>query len=327
MAGSAEVGSLRVVLGMDAAEFEAGVKRVNSALDRMAGKFGTMAGIAQEFTSRFIANIDRAFSSVVDGIRNAIADADKLNDLAQSIGINVEVLSRLAYASSLAGVEVEKFGVGVTKLSKALQEIGGGATDNPAAKAFSALGISVKDAAGVLLPTEEIIMRVADKFATFADGANKTALAVNIFSKSGATLIPFLNQGRAGIAELAEEADRLGITLTSGTAAALGQVNDNFDKLSARTSAMFKIIANDLSPTLLTLTQRWIDDAKAANGLSVAYEGLASVVRFVVAEIIKLDGWVRRQAIEFEMLGNTFRDLSDYMMGVFGGDTSALMER
>jgi len=327
MAGSAEVGSLRVLLGMDAAEFEAGVKRVNSALDRMAGKFGTMAGIAQEFTARFIANIDRAFTAVVDGIRNAIADADKLGDLAQAIGLNVEVLSKLSYAATLAGVDIEKFGVGVTKLSKALQEIGGGATDTPAAKAFTALGISVKDATGVLLPTEEIILRIAEKFSTFADGANKTALAINIFSKSGATLIPFLNQGRDGISALAEEADRLGITLTGRTAAALGQVNDNFDKLSARTSAMFKIIANDLSPTLLTLTQRWIDDAKAANGLSLAYEGLASVVRFVVAEIIKLDGWVRRQAIEFEMLGNVFRDLKDYMAGVFGGDTSALMER
>ncbi len=327
MAGSAEVGSLRVLLGMDAAEFEAGVKRVNSALDRMAGKFGTMAGVAQEFTARFIANIDRAFMSVVDGIRNAIADADKLGDLAQSIGINVEALSRLQYAAQLSGVEIEKFGVGITKLSKALQEIGGGATDTPAAKAFAALGISVKDATGALLPTEEIVARIADKFASFADGANKTALAVNIFSKSGATLIPFLNQGRQGLAELADEADRLGITLTSGTAAALGQTNDNFDKLSARMGAVWKIIANDLSPALLTLTQRWIDDAKAANGLSSAYEGLSTVVKYVVGEMIKLDGFVRRQAIEFEMLGNVFRDLKEYMMGVFGGDTSALMER
>lgn len=327
MAGSAEVGSLRLILGMDAADFEAGVKRINSHMDKMAAKFGAVAGIAQEFASQFINRIGNAFQAVSENILKAISDADKLGDLAQSIGINVEALSRLQYAASLAGVDIEKFGVGVTKLSKALQEIAGGANETPAAKAFTALGISVKDAAGALLPTEEIIARIAEKFSGFADGANKTALAINIFSKSGATLIPFLNQGRQGIAELMAEADRLGITLTSKTAAALGQTNDNIDKLAARTSAMWKIIANDLSPALLTLTQRWIDDAKAANGLSSVFELVGASVRLVVAEMIKLDGFVRRQAIENEMLGNTFRDLAEYAAGVFGGDTSELMAR
>lgn len=321
------VGSLRLVLGMDAADFEAGVKRVNGAMDKMAVKFGVMAGIAQEFASQFIARIGNAFQAVGTNIQNAIREADKLGDLAQSIGVNVEALSKLQFAAGQAGVETEQFGVGVVKLSKALQEIAGGGKENPAAKAIAALGVEINGANGKLLPTEEILVRIADKFASFADGANKTALAVNIFGKSGAVLIPFLNQGRDGIAQLSAEADRLGITLTSSAAAALGQTNDNLDKLASRTDAMWRIIASDLSPALLTLTQRWLDDAQAAGGLNVAFAGIAGAVRFVVAEIIKLDGWLRREAIELEELSYAFSDLKTSMLGVFGGDTSEMEAR
>jgi hypothetical protein len=38
---------------------------------------------------------------------------------------------------------------------------------------------------------------------------------MQLFGKSGATLIPFLNQGKAGIKELGEEAERLHVTMTT----------------------------------------------------------------------------------------------------------------
>jgi hypothetical protein len=38
------------------------------------------------------------------------------------------------------------------------------------------------------------------------DGTTKTALAMDLFGRSGANLIPFLNEGRDGIAALEEKA-------------------------------------------------------------------------------------------------------------------------
>ena len=96
MAGSAEVGALRITLGMDAADFESGVKRVTSSMDKLGVKFGVVAGIAQEFAGQFINRLGNAFEAVVTNIHSAIQEADKLGDLAQRIGVNVEVLSRLS---------------------------------------------------------------------------------------------------------------------------------------------------------------------------------------------------------------------------------------
>ena len=58
------------------------------------------------------------------------------------------------------------------------------------------------------------------------DGAGKTALAIKLFGKSGADLIPLLNQGRAGIKELTDEAAKLGIVISTETAAKAEQFND-----------------------------------------------------------------------------------------------------
>lgn len=76
------------------------------------------------------------------------------------------------------------------------------------------LGFATRDAAGKLLPMNKVLLNVAEKFKTMPNGAEKTALAMKIFGKSGADLIPFLNKGAEGLAELAKQSDRFGTTLS-----------------------------------------------------------------------------------------------------------------
>ena len=60
---------------------------------------------------------------------------------------------------------------------------------------------------------------MADKFKAMPDGTKKTALAMDILGKSGKDLIPLLNSGSEGLGEMLAEADSLGITLSTETAA------------------------------------------------------------------------------------------------------------
>lgn len=60
---------------------------------------------------------------------------------------------------------------------------------------------------------------IAEKFATFRDGPEKAALAIELFGKSGADMIPNLNKGSAGMEELRTEAERLGVVFSGGLAA------------------------------------------------------------------------------------------------------------
>jgi ribosomal protein L12E/L44/L45/RPP1/RPP2 len=140
---------------------------------------------------------DRA-ASFAAMIKGSIDAADEINKLSQKIGISVEALSTLRFAAELSDVSLDTLRIGIKKLSQGITEASTGT--GKAAEVFAALGIEVKTATGALVPTETVLLKVAEVFAGLEDGAVKSALAVELFGRSGLDLIPFLNQGADGIA-------------------------------------------------------------------------------------------------------------------------------
>jgi hypothetical protein len=133
--------------------------------------------------------------------------------LQRYIGGTVEDASRLRFAATESGVGIDDLTKGLGKFSKAL------VTAKP--EQMSKLGISVRDAHGALLPMSAILPQVAERFKTMQNGPAKTALALQLFGKSGMSLMPFLNKGADGIKELTAESDKFGNTLSSKDTAAL----------------------------------------------------------------------------------------------------------
>jgi hypothetical protein len=64
-----------------------------------------------------------------------------------------------------------------------------------------------------------VLLDLAERFKAMPDGAEKSALAGQIFGEAEAELIPFLNQGRDGITELTDELRSLGIEMSDESAA------------------------------------------------------------------------------------------------------------
>ncbi len=130
-------------------------------------------------------------------IKSIINTADELAKMSQKTGVAVDELSALANSADLAGVSQDSLGSALNKFNKYIAEAASGSKDQVAT--LNALGVSVLDTNGKLKPTSDLLKEVADKFAVSADGANKTAFAMALFGKAGADLIPFLNQGSAGL--------------------------------------------------------------------------------------------------------------------------------
>jgi hypothetical protein len=91
------------------------------------------------------------------------------------------------------------------------------------------MGIQTKSTDGTLRSTRQVLGDVADKFAEYEDGAAKTALAVQIFGKSGADLIPLLNGGSEALDQFDDMARKLGLTLDDETAKNAEKFNDTVD--------------------------------------------------------------------------------------------------
>ncbi|MGP1667127.1 MAG: hypothetical protein ACTS5I_14735, partial [Rhodanobacter sp.] len=188
----------------------------NSALSTMTGALATLGiglGVAR-------------FASL---IKETLDAEDHLGKLSQSLGISTESLSGLNYSAKLSGVALDALAGGMKKLSVNMADMQMNIGD--ARYAFEAMKIHVEQSKGVLKSSETVLIEVADQFAAMEDGAGKTALAVKLFGKAGAELIPLLNLGARGLRDNADEARRFGIVISTEAAKAAEEFNDNLTKL------------------------------------------------------------------------------------------------
>ena len=199
--------------------------------------------------------------------KQAIDAADNLGKMAQKVGVSVESLSALEYAGKLSDVSLEQLGTGLKKLSVNLNEVGSGG-DNDAAAALKALGISATDSSGKLRNADAVFADVAEAFAGMKDGAGKTALAVAIFGKAGSDLIPMLNAGAKGLAEMRGEAEALGLVFTGDTAKQAEAFNDNLTRLAESSRGFGNEVATIVLPTLSQLAQEFVNSAKEGTGFA-----------------------------------------------------------
>lgn len=260
---SALIGSLRVALGLDTAQFATGAKQAQGIASSLSSHFrGAFAGIVAGLS---LAGVTAALKSSVDHM-------DELGKAAQKIGIPVDELSKLEYAARLSDVSLGDLQSSVGKLVKQLADMSGGGK-NDASYALQTLGIRAVDANGKLRPTSQIIADIAAKFAGFRDDANKTALAVALFGKSGADMIPMLNGGRDAIAGAAAELERFGGVVTPQAAAQAEILNDNITRIETAFRSASQQIASDVVPVFNDLTGQFVDAMGGAENLESAISG------------------------------------------------------
>jgi hypothetical protein len=272
------IGALRVTLGLDSAEFDTGLKKAQSNLKgagsgfQMSAKSMSVAGMAVG------AAFATAAVAIGAAIKSSIDHADELSKAAQKFGVPVAELSRLEHAANLSDVSLDQLGTGLKKLSAAMSDLAGGGASK-AGDAFRALGISVKNADGSLKSNTQVMTEVAGKFGDMQDGAGKTALAMAIFGKSGADLIPLLNSGSAGLKEMTDEADALGLTLDENTAKAAENFNDNLTRMGAIGKGLSTQLMAGLLPSLVSVSDVMVSGAKNTEFMAEVSSVLNGVIK------------------------------------------------
>lgn len=212
-------------------------------------------------------------------IKSAIDAADETNKMAQKIGVAVKDVAGLQLAFRQAGIEGGALQTSMSKLSVAISN---------GNDAFVAMNISTRNADGTLKSTRQVLGEVADKFKSYEDGASKTALAVQLFGKAGADLIPLLNAGSDSLDQFDEMARKLGLTLTSETAARAEKFNDTLDLMGQGFKGIAMQVAAEMLPTLEGLADQFFSSMtegdrlkRIAEGLSIGLKGLYIIVVLV----------------------------------------------
>lgn len=256
-------GSLVVKFSADLAELQKDVRRVTTQISREFDAAKT--GINRALGTLGVGIGVAGFSAIV---KNAINAQDELYKLSQRVGVSVESLSELKYAGQLSDVSIEALSGSLAKFNKAMAETREGTGE--AGVAFRALGISVTNSSGQLRQTDAVFADIAEAFAGMEDGAGKTAIAMRIFGRSGAELIPLLNQGKDGLKAAADEAKKFGIVISTDAAKAAEALNDNLTRLATAFEGLKISILNSAMPALSDWIEANVEAIKIAGGLGEA---------------------------------------------------------
>lgn len=304
MAGS--LGDLVVALHADLAQFQSDMGRAARISQREWKKVSDHA-VAAGKTVAFAGTI--AGAAMLKMGSDALKVADDFFKMSQKVGVSVEGLSELAYAGKLADVSVEALGQGLKKLSVNMLDAQAGTGD--ARLAFQALGVNVEATRGVLKTSEQVFREVADKFASMEDGAGKTALAVKLFGRAGADMIPLLNAGSKGLNEMAEEARKFGVVISTDAGKRAEQFNDDITRLTERMRGFGISMTLEALPALQRFVEQMVEGTRIAGGFlnAIRLFGLSTITLDNAGQKIAA---FRKEIEEFEQSKRTLQGLPGY---------------
>ena len=234
------------------------------------GKVKTAFGAVASLGAGAAAGLGAAGIGVIALAARTAESAAKFDELSQSTGVSVEALSGFSYVANQMGVEEQVMVTGLERMSKsafAAATAAAGTTN-----AYTRLGVSVRDSAGNIRPAEAIFTDLAARFEAMPDGVSKTALAIQLFGKGGAALIPILDEGRDGIQRMLDVSKKIGYTLSGEVAEAAEKFRQNLGILQYAAAGVENKLMEGLLPALTFVTDSLVnglgDPNSALNGSS-----------------------------------------------------------
>lgn len=295
-------GQLEIQLMANIARLQEDMNKAQSTVDRAMGGIRRSADMAVKALAALGVGLSAA--ALTGFIRGAIDAADEMSKLSQKIGVGVESVAGLQLAFRQSGISAGTLQSSMSRLSR---EIAAGND------AFNAMGISVRSSDGALKSSRQVLGELADKFAAYEDGVAKTALAMNIFGKSGAELIPLLNGGSAALDEFDSMASKLGLTLSEETAKRAERFNDTLDLMGQGMHGIGRQIAAEMLPTFNALADQFFTTLTEGDRLKSISDSLSTALRGLTAAGIGVVG-------AFQAAGNAIGGVSAMIVRVFEGD-------
>lgn len=248
----------------------AAVDKTKAAFNSVKGGLSSLGGLASSVSGSIGAIFTGlSVAAFIGQIKKTVDAMEEAHTAAQQVGADTESFTAIEYAALQSNVPVEVLQKSLLKLSKIVADARAG--DANSKELLAGIGIDPKQ----VKDSVDGLIQISERFSAMPDGINKTALAIELFGeKVGPRLIPFLNEGRAGIGALMKEARALGVVVTDEAGAAADEFNDNIDKLISTFNGMKIAIANDALPGLNELARVMAEAAKDGGATAAIWAGL-----------------------------------------------------
>lgn len=277
----------------DMSAWSKGIGKIRSDLNQLVGAYVGLQTIGAGLSSLF----------------GALNRADRIGELAVQSSMTTEALSRLAFGAQFSEVTIESLSASVVKFSRGLLEN---------EKILKGIGVATRDASGAWRETDQILLDVADVFARLPDGPERAALAVKLFGRSGADLIPLLVEGRAKLEEYGRQADATGNTISGAASKSAGEFNDNLDRLKGTLAGVANETVKALIPAIAGYAGQAVAAGQASSFAAETGGGLATALKVIAAGAIIVKNVVEILTNQLAFFGTTAVRVAEIVSGNLG---------
>ena len=281
-----------------------GVEADKDTLDRFDKGLGTVkAGMADAAKGAAqLTGIMVGVGAAMLGVTITTAAAgDSARKTAQSVSVTTEEYQELAFAAKIAADATDQE-LNVALKTQARNAEAASRGTGEAVEVYKMLGVEVKDASGKLKGQVQLLEETAEAFKTGAAAGRETAFAQKIFGESGTKLIPLLSKGSAGIRELRNEAQSLGLVMSDEAAKAGEDFNDTMTELGAIATGLRNTLGSALLPIFTQM-------AEATRDWFISNREMIQ---------LRLEDWASRVADGIERIGRVLRSVDRFVRSTIG---------
>jgi hypothetical protein len=289
-----DIGNLLVSIGADVARIQRDMEDAKTAVGGSMAEIERYVGYAKDALIGFtgIASAD-AFKNMIEGSLKAVAG---LHELSIQTGATVESMSALIGVGKLTGTTGEDIAGMMNKLAKNMAVAN--EESKGAGQAIAALGLNFEEFRA--MSPDEKMVALAEAMNEYADGSDKSAVAMTLLGRSGAQALPFLK-------ELAET-QSLQARVTTEQATQAHQFEQDLARLTVSGEAWKKELALGMLPALQ-------EAATATLGLVNESGGLRDEIKRL-AEDGSIAEWTRGAIVGFTYVMDGFSYLKDLVQSV-----------
>jgi len=152
---------------------------------------------------------------------DAVAATSAVTDMAERMGLSVEAVQEFQFAAQQTGASITDVGTAIGVMSKKLES-------GAAEKSLEKIGLNI-DAIKKMAP-DQAFQAIAEKIAQIEDPMQRSAVAMDLFGKSGVKLVPMMGD----LEGLRQKARDTGAVLSGDLVAAGDRLGDTWDSVNTR---------------------------------------------------------------------------------------------
>jgi len=237
---------------MAAQEIKVNINGDTSGLDSALSK--GQANLAR-FAKVGAAAIAAAGVAMIGLTKTSLANIDTLTKQARTLGLTTSAFQKMTLVAGEAGIESGKLSSMLGLMQRNIVELQKGTKLQT--EAFSKLGLSVKDLQG--LSPDEQFAKIAESLDAIKDPAQKTALAMETFGRSGKDAINMLSDYSAKAANAARFQEEFGIAVSQFDSEQIEAANDAFGRIGMAIGGLGNIMAANVAPAIIALSNGFLE--------------------------------------------------------------------